>query len=81
MVGCAGRELKIVEMAWNLVVSRNQGTPIQNPKHYNPYYGGPQEVPLILGHPHFCLCAGLLPVQPLFALWRLALWRRVLAVG
>ena len=32
-------------------VSQNRGTPIFTPKYYNPYYGDPQKIPLILGNP------------------------------
>ena len=35
-----------------MVISQNRGTPIQTPKYYNPYYGDPKKVPLILGNSH-----------------------------
>ena len=34
-----------------MVASLNRGITIQTPKYYNPYYGTPKRVPLILGHP------------------------------
>ena len=32
--------------------SQKKGTLIQTPQNYNPYYGDPKKVPLILGNPH-----------------------------
>ena len=38
-------------MVSHMIVSPHKGTPIQTLTYYNPYYGDPEKVPLILGNP------------------------------